>query len=131
MSIIEIRDVTKTYSGASEELIELAGPGSFDRGYGYYRDGHVIDLETRNNHTTALVSGTHLYRVELRHHQPELGGGCDCPASEGIVFCKHCVATALELRDRLAETALATTSDDDDNLKAYLAEQDPARRTDE
>ena len=111
---------------SDEELLELAGPGSFDRGYDYYRDGRVVELETRSNHVVALVSGTHLYRVELCHDESELDGGCDCPASEGIVFCKHCVATALELRDRLAETALTRTdNEDDDTLKVHLAEQDP------
>jgi len=108
-----------------EELLELAGPGSFDRGYDYYRDGRVVEIETRGHRTVAQVSGTHMYCVELRHEGPELDGGCDCPASEGIVFCKHCVATALELRDHLAETALAgTENENDDILRAYLAEQD-------
>ena len=111
---------------SDEDLLELAGPGPFDRGYDCYRDGRVVELETRRNHVVAMVSGTHLYRVELRHDEQQLDGGCNCPASEGIVFCKHCVATALELRDHLTETALAgTDNEDDDILKVYLAEQDP------
>lgn len=111
---------------SDEDLLELAGPGPFDRGYDYYRDGRVIELETRRNHVVAMVSGTHLYRVELSHDEQQLDGACNCPASEGIVFCKHCVATALELRDHLTESALAgTDNEDDDILKVYLAEQDP------
>lgn len=108
---------------SDEDLLDLAGAGPFDRGYDYYRDGRVIDIETRGNTTTALVGGTQVYRVELHHDRSELDGGCDCPASEGLVFCKHCVATALELRDRLAETGLSAAADDD-GLESYLGKQD-------
>jgi len=41
-----------------DELLELAGPGPFDRGYDYYRNGRVIEIETRNHRTVAAVSGT-------------------------------------------------------------------------
>lgn len=102
------------------DLFDLAGPGAFDRGYEYYREGRVVELEMKDDRTVGIVDGTYLYRVELRHDQPELGGGCDCPASDNIVFCKHCVATALALRDELAGKALA---------KLRL-EQDPADNKD-
>jgi len=108
-----------------DELIEMAGQGAFERGYDYYRQGYVGDLEICGNRIVALVSGTELYRVELLRDGAGLDGSCDCPASDGIVFCKHCVATALELRDQLTDSALATAdSGDDVILKAYLAEQD-------
>jgi uncharacterized Zn finger protein len=108
-----------------DELMEMAGPGAFERGYRYYRDGRVGDFEIRGSQVLSLVSGTDLYRVELRHDDAGLNGSCNCPASDGIAFCKHCVATALGLRDYLAETALgAADSVDDTALKAYLAEQD-------
>lgn len=112
---------------ADNELIEMAGQGAFERGYDYYRQGYVGDLEICGNRIVASVSGTELYRVELLRNGAELDGSCDCPASDGIAFCKHCVATALELRDRLTEFALTTADSGDNNiLKAYLAEQDPA-----
>ena len=108
-----------------DELIEMAGQGAFERGYDYYRQGYVGDLDICGNRIVALVSGTELYHVELLHDGAGLDGSCDCPASDGIAFCKHCVATALELRDHLTESALATADRGDDNiLKAYLAEQD-------
>lgn len=110
-----------------DELIEMAGPGAYERGHDYYRQGHVGDIDICGNRIVAMVSGTDLYRVELLHDGAELDGSCDCPASDGIAFCKHCVATALELRDQLTETALATPDSGDNNiLKAYLADQDPA-----
>ena len=108
---------------SDEDLLNLAGAGPFERGYDYYREGRVIEIATRGNITSALVGGTHVYRVELRHDGSELDGACDCPASNGIAFCKHCVATALELRDNLAESVLSATADDG-SLEAYLAEQD-------
>jgi len=108
-----------------DELIEMAGPGAYERGHDYYRQGHVGDIEICGNRIVAMVSGTDLYRVELLHDGSGLDGSCDCPASDGIVFCKHCVATALELRDRLTESALATVDSGDEKvLQAYLAEQD-------
>lgn len=108
-----------------DELIENAGPGAYERGYDYYREGRVGSLEVCGTQTVALVSGTDLYRVELRHDGARLDGSCDCPASDGIVFCKHCVATALELRDYLTESVLvAVDSGDEKVLQAYLAEQD-------
>ena len=111
---------------SDDELLDLAGPGAFERGYEYFRNGHVGDLDIRGGQTLALVSGTDLYRVQLLHDGTRLDGSCNCPASDGIVFCKHCVATALELRDQLAESALTTAECVNDGiLKAYLSEQDP------
>lgn len=108
-----------------DELIEMAGPGAYERGHDYYRQGYVGDIEIRGNRIVAMVSGTHLYRVELLHDGAGLDGSCDCPASDDIVFCKHCVATALELRDYLTESALAVADSGDEKvLRAYLAEQD-------
>jgi uncharacterized Zn finger protein len=106
------------------ELFELAGPGPFERGYDYYREGQVVDLEIRSDGIVAYVSGTDLYRVSLRHDGVEINGSCDCPASDGIGFCKHCVAAALELRDQLADGALTATSQHDTGLETYLMRQD-------
>lgn len=102
-------------------LLELAGPGAFDRGYEYYREGRVVELEMRSDRTIGVVDGTSLYRVELLHDQADLDGSCDCPASDHIGFCKHCVATALALRDHLASSMLAARNDSGDALRDYLA----------
>lgn len=109
---------------SDNELFELAGPGPFERGYDYYRQGQVIDLESRSEGIVALVSGTDLYRVKLRYDGMEIDGSCNCPASQGFGFCKHCVAAALELRDQLADGALTATKVDDTVLEAYLVRQD-------
>ena len=52
---------------ADDELIEMAGPGAYERGYDYYRQGYVGDIEICGNRIVAMVSGTDLYRVELLH----------------------------------------------------------------
>ena len=49
------------------ELMDLAGPGAFERGYDYYQQGLVGELESGGGKTVALVSGTQVYRVELVH----------------------------------------------------------------
>jgi uncharacterized Zn finger protein len=106
------------------ELRDLAGSGAFERGYDYYQQGQVGELEIRDGKALALVSGTDLYRVEIGCDSDGLDGRCTCPASDGIFFCKHCVATALALRDSLVESTLATTGDvADRTLHAYLDEQ--------
>ncbi len=107
------------------ELQDLAGPGAFERGCDYYQQGLVGELEIRDGKTLAFVSGTDLYRVEIACGSDGLDGSCTCPASDGIFFCKHCVATALALRDSAAEAVLATTEHVDDRaLHAYFDEQD-------
>jgi len=59
---------------ADDELIEMAGQGAFERGFDYYRQGYVGDIEIRGNRIVAMVSGTHLYRVELLHDGAGLDG---------------------------------------------------------
>lgn len=49
---------------ADTDLIDLAGPGAFDCGYEYYREGRVVELEMRGECTIGIVDGTTLYRVE-------------------------------------------------------------------
>jgi uncharacterized Zn finger protein len=108
---------------SDEALSDLAGPGAFERGCDYYQNGHVFELDIVGNRVKARVSGTHQYHVELWRDGSDLGGGCDCPASENIVFCKHCVATALALRDHLVESVLGGSKGDSDALSAYLEGQ--------
>ncbi len=105
-------------------LLTLAGSGPFDRGYRYFMDGRVATFTSSERRTAATVSGTRMYRVELRHSESQLDGGCDCPASEGIDFCKHCVATALKLRDVQSSGTSGETRTDNAILENYLVQQD-------
>lgn len=86
-------------------LKKLAGPRAYERGVDYYNNGHVEELTIDGDKVWAEVSGTEDYRVDLVYNQRGLTGGCDCPASEGIDFCKHCVAAALALKAELQNQA--------------------------
>jgi uncharacterized Zn finger protein len=108
---------------SDEALLNLAGPGAYERGCDYYRNGHVFELDIEGTRVIARVSGAHQYRVELWRSGSDLEGGCDCPASENIAFCKHCVAAALALRDHLVEIVLGGSERDSDALSTYLAGQ--------
>ena len=83
-------------------LIKLAGAGAFGRGLHYFEEGRVNDFESTERSTTAIVHGTHPYNVRLRHTHRMLEGACDCPASDSIDFCKHCVAVALVMQESQA-----------------------------
>jgi len=124
-------------------LIKLAGERAFDRGQKYYYEGRVATLNQRGNKITALVDGTDTWQVTLRHTAAIFEGACDCPASDGFDFCKHCVAVALKYRESwVQENALANAPKDDRlssyfmtwdkrelvNLSLELLENDPSRR---
>jgi len=85
-------------------LIKLAGVGAFGRGLHILEEGRVRKIESTEGSTSAIVRGNHQYDVQLRHTHRLLEGACDCPDSQGIDFCKHCVAVALALQEDQAPT---------------------------
>ncbi len=109
---------------SSDLLIRLAGKPAFNRGMDYFRGGHVLGLSHKGNRVTADVEGTEIYRVRLKWTSMQLDGACDCPASEGFDFCKHCVAVALTLRETQAEQDQLVQGGVEDRIKAYLLKQD-------
>ncbi len=104
-------------------LVELAGPGAYERGVGYFADSRVISIESNSQRTVAKVLGTYPYEVHLKHSERHLDGSCECPASEGIVFCKHCVAVALALRTNDVGDDYRLTDDDDKTIRSYFSTQ--------
>jgi uncharacterized Zn finger protein len=107
-------------------LVKLAGQAAYERGSAYFDDGRVSSVDSNDRRTVAVVEGSQPYRVELRHTDKVLEGACECPASEGIDFCKHCVAVALVLRGRQAHEHTLKDGDGIDKIAAYLALQPPA-----
>src|SRR5690606_32996063 len=103
------------------ELIErLAGPAAYQRGLDYFRNGHVSEISKRGNTITALVEGTETWQAKLKHTASIFEGSCDCPASDGIDFCKHCVAAALAYMEESAQESKLKKSKAKDRLPDYL-----------
>jgi uncharacterized Zn finger protein len=109
---------------SNELLIRLAGKPVFNRGMDYFKGGRVLGLRQNRNKITAEVEGTETYRVTLKWTSKQLDGACDCPASEGFDFCKHCVAVALTLRETQAEQDQLMKGGPENRIKAYLLKQD-------
>ena len=107
-------------------LVKLAGRAAFERGEDYFHDGAVSELAIRGSRVKASVSGSHVYQVSLTYNQQGLNGFCDCPASEGMDFCKHCVAAAMTLREQLSKPVVKKTVCPSDVLTDYLQKQDAA-----
>lgn len=85
-------------------LIRLAGVGAFGRGLHFFEEGRVSHIESTERSTSAIVRDDHQHDVQLRHTHRMLEGACDCPDSDGIDFCKHCVAAALALQEGHTQT---------------------------
>jgi ADP-ribose pyrophosphatase YjhB (NUDIX family) len=84
-------------------LIKLAGARAFARGLYCYEEGRVGNVKATEKSTTAVVRGEQRREVRLQHSHRQIEGVCDCPASDGIDFCEHCVAVALFLQERRME----------------------------
>jgi uncharacterized Zn finger protein len=115
-----------SYDWWRELADELADEGSLARGVVYALDGRVERLEIADRSLTAVVCGSHPYRVTLSGSLDAPRWSCDCPFGVEGTFCKHCVAVAL----------VATGDDGEpvgrvpaavDELDAYLESLDRAR----
>ena len=73
-----------------------------DRGLSYYEDGNVISLKNDDGTWSAVVEGTHDYKVKIKI----AAGGkitrteCNCPYDMGR-YCKHEAAVLYAIRDEL------------------------------
>ncbi len=75
---------------------ELAAPGSWRRGYDYYKKGQIIKAELMGNEVKASVKGSFQdkYDIKLRFTQKKVNATCTCPLEEE--WCKHAVCVGLE-----------------------------------
>jgi len=80
-----------------QQLRELAGASTFERGRIYFSHGRVISMSATDGTVTALVQGTQVYRVRLWERGGKLQYSCACPFAIEGAFCKHCVAVGLKL----------------------------------
>jgi hypothetical protein len=75
---------------------ELAKPGSWRRGYGYFKaEGQVLSIELTKQGVLGRVKGNFkdAYQTNLIFKKKEVLAECDCPLEEP--WCKHAVAVAL------------------------------------
>ena len=101
---------------------DLAGPGSYQRGLAYSRDGRVSGSRSTGGRLEATVRGTMPYIVELWLEEGEPRWSCTCPAAEGGSFCKHCVAVALTLdRDEPSDSPPAGLAEPAERLRRVQA----------
>lgn len=79
---------------------QLAKPGSWRRGYGYFRVKQVKDVQLSETGIVGTVKGNYkdAYTVALSFTQEGVTANCDCPLSEE--WCKHAVAVGLVSIDR-------------------------------
>ena len=115
---------------SNDYLIQLAGKPAFNRGIDYFKGGHVLELKQKGSRITAEVEGNEIYQVTLKWTSSQLDGACDCPASEGFDFCKHCVAVALTLREAQAEQSKLAQGGVENRIKAFLLKQNREKLAD-
>ncbi len=79
---------------------QLAKPGSWRRGYGYFRVKQVKDAQLSESGVVGTVKGNYkdAYTVALNFTNDGVTANCDCPLSEE--WCKHAVAVGLVSIDR-------------------------------
>ena len=108
-----------------DEIEALADPRSFQRGSGYQRDGRVEITKRSAGRVDAVVRGTIPYSVELRR-DPRMWS-CTCPVGEDGVFCKHCVAVALDVAvpaPTSRSSRRATPVDEDIDIRSFVTSLD-------
>lgn len=83
-----------------DDIMAVVGPATWAKGLTYFRSGRVLDVEVEGDaRAVGRVRGS---GVTYRTWIEEVGGRLDltCACTVGR-DCRHCVATVLELRDRL------------------------------
>lgn len=76
-------------------LRSQAGSIYYSRGEEYFKDGNVRNLEIDTHSASAVVTGTHNYKVSLSAANGILRSSCNCPLGRDGEFCKHKVALGL------------------------------------
>jgi len=79
----------------SATLLSVAGEVFYDRGTGYFLDGHVERVRLDGTCAAGTVLGTHPYEVRIRLEDGDLTWSCSCPVGDDGLFCKHLVALGL------------------------------------
>lgn len=89
-----------------------------DRGYAYYLDGAVRNLQQTATQLTAQVQGSQRYQVTITLQAGEVQAmTCDCPYAAGQRNCKHMAAVLFA-----AEETATGDKDGDDSINDLIAQ---------
>lgn len=74
---------------------QLAKPGSWRRGYGYFKVGQVQDIHLTETGVHGTVKGNYkdAYNIDLTFEKDAVHAKCDCPLEEE--WCKHAISVGL------------------------------------
>ncbi len=95
----------------------------FSLGLASFEQGTVSELKTRGKKSTATVKSDKGGHVQLHYTATGIEGSCDCPESDGIDFCEHCVAGAMALRAKQSKPPLKKGAKPVEVLTAYFERQ--------
>lgn len=96
-----------------------------ERGYDYYLQGLVTDLQQTKTQITATVTGTKCYDVSISMSNDEFQAGtCDCPYAAGHQYCKHMAAVLYQVAavNDSSQPAKTTDSNEDDHDENRVAQ---------
>ncbi|MFT4179886.1 MAG: hypothetical protein QM612_10580 [Thermomonas sp.] len=79
-------------------LRQQAGEGAFKRGVDYFKQGAVALTQVSGNDLAGEAYGSETYRLWFKQVNGDWRWGCDCPAADGGMLCKHLVAAVLTAR---------------------------------
>jgi uncharacterized Zn finger protein len=100
--------------------LRLAGQNAFEKGLALNVDGAVENLVVKLPKITASVEASSLFQVELTFAGETIDGNCNCPASEGFDFCRHCVAVLLSYDEYNKTFEKLRDGEPSLRLKAYI-----------
>ncbi len=99
------------------------------KGYDYYCDGAVEDMDIFSDSIRADVVGTQSYEVEITLNDGKIGGmRCSCPYAADGRRCKHMAAVLYVWSDRCASGEAPKISDDADKDLFIRPRTDESRR---
>lgn len=106
------------------DLTSLFQPQILDRGYAYYLEGAVQDLQQTATQITARVMGSQRYTVTVAlNGDTVVGMTCDCPYAAQDKNCKHMAAVLFAVEDAAEGPASTAESSDDKKLAQQLVTQ--------
>jgi len=83
-----------------------------ERGYRYYLENRVVELELGENRVVAVVEGTDFYNVRIEFEDWGITFmSCDCPYFAAGNNCKHLVAVFFTLREHDVKQRFKTEKD--------------------